>query len=50
MEAVFRSSEMNPSSWQVEITTFVFIQNFFLLVDNNLEIKCQPIFFDFFNS
>ena len=32
------------------MTNFVFIQNFFLLVDTIFEISFQPIVYDFFNS
>ena len=34
----------------VYIKNFVLLQNFFLLVDTILKIKCQPVLFDFFNS
>ena len=60
MEVAFRSSEIaffkesfilaSGNRCSINYKLFAFIWGFFLLVDTILEIRCKPVFFDFFYS
>ena len=58
MEVAFRSNEIvffkesfivvSGNGCLINYKLYVFIGGFFLLVDTILEIRCKPIFLDFF--
>ena len=60
MEVAFRSREIaffkesfilaSENGFLINDRLCAFIRSFFLVVDTRLEIRCKPIFFEFFNS